>query len=78
MTDRPLITIAAGLFRLANGFPSNDTDIGTKNDKGDLLQDYAVRARSGALGSISRGLYVFIWDGGNALDFVVAAGSPIV
>ena len=75
-TDRPLITIAAGLFRLEKGFPANNADIGTERDKGDLLQGKVVRARSGALASDVYGLGAYDYWDDLASHRVVAAGSP--
>ena len=75
-TDRPLITIAAGLFRLEKGFPANNADIGTERDKGDLLQGKVVRARSGALASDVYGLGAYDYWDDLASHLVVAAGSP--
>ena len=75
-TDRWITTVAAALYRDANGFPEDRSEIGTSKDKGDLFKGKVARARSGAVWSHANGV-----SGGNDSrdDFrdglVVAAGS---
>lgn len=50
------LTLAAALYRDANGFPSNRSAIGTSCDAGDLFRGYLVRTASGAVGTNHDGL----------------------
>jgi len=74
-TDRWITTVAAALYRDANGFPEDRFEIGTSKDKGDLFKGKVARARSGAVGSYADGVYAYSDNVGPRFADVVAAGS---
>jgi hypothetical protein len=79
-TDRWITTVAAALYRDANGFPENRSKIGTSKDKGDLFKGLVARARSGVVGSTNRGVSAdFCFSCRDAFfdGYVIAAGSSL-
>lgn len=68
------LTLAAALYRDANGYPSNQRAIGTSRDSGDLFRGVLVRTSTGALGSTQDGLHggAYYQDGRHS-DVVAAA-----
>lgn len=76
-TPRWAVTLAAALYRDANGFPSDRSGIGKSRDAGDLFKGFWVREASGALSTDQAGISVRDWSGAPRYAFVVAAGSPL-
>lgn len=62
IAPRWTVTLAAALYRDANGFPRTISDIGTSKDRGDLFKGLWVRAASGVLTSAQSGLNDDNWD----------------
>lgn len=72
------VTLAAALYRDANGFPADRSDIGTSNDKGDLFQGLWVRAETGTFYTDQDGLGACGFRDGRRSRGVAAVGSPVV
>lgn len=76
-TPRWILTVAAALYRDANGFPSDSSDIGTTRDEGDLFRGMVVRAAAGSLSTMHYGVHGHAFDDGHRIAFLAVAGSAV-